>query len=180
MKKKAYSFIFIAYVLLGLTGFLKFSLYAYFEQDSWHIVLNKYLLAKFFSGIITGLFFFWLYVKWMPEAFAKRKDKVWFQIIAPIYYCVIGFLLNTGIFFHADFFFGNAGTLHINGIVMNKNFRYKAKGGKEYFVSISDTATKLNYYFEVRRKVYDDAERGDVVNKDFSISKLGVIYRKNE
>lgn len=180
MKKKAFSFIFVAYALLGLTGFLKFNLYAYFEQDSWHIVLKKYLLAKFFSGIIAGLVLLWLYAKWVPEEFAKRKDKVWFQITAPIYCCLLGFLLNIGIFFHADFFFGDAGTLHINGIVMNKNYRYKTKGGKEYFVSISDTITKLNYYFEVRRKVYDDASRGDVVNKDFSISKLGVIYRKDE
>jgi hypothetical protein len=163
-----------------MSGYLKFFFYAYVEEDSWQIAFRKYLLLKFISGIVTGGVMLLLYAKWLPNEFEKRKDKLWFWLVSPLLYCLLAFMLNVGIFFHTDMFFGNAGLLRINGVIMNKDFKLDRRGRKEYFVSISDTGSKLNYYFRVRSDVYKNIKREQAFNKEFEISKLGILYRKEQ
>jgi hypothetical protein len=180
MNKTKFTIVYLIYIILGLTGFFKFTWYAYVEQDSWSKYISGHFLILVCSGIITGGLLFLLYKKWMPDQYGKRKDKIWFKIGMPILYVLLGFVMNTGILLHEDLFLGYAGKLRINGVVMNKNTRSGSKGRKEYFISISDTNSTLNYYFTVKKYVYEQTKRGDVVSKDFNISRLGIIYRKEK
>jgi hypothetical protein len=180
MNKTKFTIVHFMYILLGLTGFFKYTLYAYVEQDSWSKYISGHFLVLLCSGIITGRLCFLLYKKWMQDQYEKRKDKIWFKIGMPILYVLLGFVLNMGILLHEDLFFGDTGKLHINGVVMNKNTRSGSKGRKKYFISISDTNSKQNYYFTVKKYVYEQTKRGEVVSKDFHISRLGLIYRKEK
>ena len=80
----------------------------------------------------------------------------------------------------ADYCLPNNKVLSIKGVVMNK--RIELHGGrvtsKVFFLSVTDTVTTQNYYFEVKKFIYDKYERNDVFVKDFNVSKLGMIYRK--
>ncbi len=180
MNKKKFAAVLFLYVGLGISGFLVFLSYAYVEQDSLHKVISSHIIALVCSAVITGWLLVYLYRKWMPEEYEKRKDKIWFKIITPILYFLLALILNMGTLLHADLFSGDSGKLVIKGVVMNKNIEYDSKGHKVYYISISDTITKLNYYFEVKRRVYDHTSRDNIVNQDFNISKLGIIYRKDE
>ncbi|MES2005293.1 MAG: hypothetical protein V4450_12300 [Bacteroidota bacterium] len=179
-KRTRYTVLCVAYFLIGITGFLKFYRYAYVEQDSWHRVIVVNIGKLVFTGVISGLLLIYLYKKWLPEEYEKRKNKISFTIFSPIIFIVLGFVLNTGLLFQEDLLFKDTGHFWIRGIVMNKDIQYGSKGSKAYFVSISDTMSSLNYYFKVKKWVYENARRGDKVNKDFYISKLGIIYRKEE
>lgn len=180
MNKTKFTIVYLTYIILGLTGLFKFTQYAYVEQDSWSKYISGYFLVLLCSGIITGGLLFLLYKKWMPDQYEKRKDKIWFKIGMPILYVLFGFGINTGILLHENLLLGDAGKLQINGVVMNKNIGSGTKGRRKYFVSISDTTSKLNYYFSVKKYVYEQTKRGDVVSKDFNINKLGIIYRKEK
>jgi hypothetical protein len=180
MNKTKFTIVYFIYIILGLTGFFKFTRYAYVEQDSWSKYISGHFLILLCSGIITGVLLFLLYKKWMQDQYEKRKDKMWFKIGIPVLYVLSGFVMNTGILLHEDLLLGEAGKLQINGVVMNKNTRSGSKGRKEYFISISDTTSKLNYYFTVKKYVYDQTKRGDIVSKDFPITRLGIIYRKEK
>ncbi len=180
MNKTAFTIFYLACSILGMTGFLKHSLYAYIEHGSVYKIINDHLLMLVCSGILTGVLLFFLYKKWLPDQYAKRKDKLWFKIIMPILYLFFGFVMNTGMLMHKDLFFANTDKLQINGIIMSKSMGYNAKGGNRYFVSIYDTVSALNYHFDVKKRVFENVRRGDKVEKQFTISKLGIIYRKEE
>ena len=180
MKKVAFTIIYLGYFLLGITGFMKYSSYAYTEQDSWHKVINDHLWVLIFSAVVTGALLFYLYIKWVPDQYNKRKDKFGFNIYMPLVYCSLAFVVNTGILFQEDIFFSSNGDLLIRGVIMNKMIQRGSKGGNTYFLSISDTITKQNYYFKVKKQVYLQHNREDIFVKNFHISKLGIIYRKEE
>ncbi len=180
MKKKLFGIVYVAYFLIGFTGFFKFRLYAYTEQDSWNKVLHDHFWIILLAAFIMGDLLFIFYKTACPEQYEKRKNRFGFKIYMPFLCVLLSFLLNLGSLFHIDTLMGDKGKLVINGIVMNKRTRPGSKGGMNYFVSISDTVTKLNYYFEVKRKVYYSYTWNESVHKEFSISRLGIIYRKEE
>ena len=180
MKKKAFNIICTLYFLLGMTGFLKYAAYAYIEQDTWSKVIRDHLFLVIVSSFVSGGLLTLMYIKWQPGLYEARKNRKFFHIYTPLMAMLVAFVFNMGLVFHEDLFFRDIAGLRIKGVVMNKRIIKGSKGRGDYFLSVSDSVTKLNYYFLVKKRIYYAYKREQMFDKTFHVNILGVIYRKED
>lgn len=180
MNRKIVSFLFIVYILLGLAGFFYLGSCAYYEADSFNRYLGAELVPRILIAIVFGLLFLKYYQKAYPELYEKRKNRFGFKVFIPILFSLLALLINIGLLLPYNSLFGYDRKIEVKGIVMNKDIRRGSKGKLNYYVSISDTITTQNYFFHVKRKVYEDLQRNNKIDKEFYVGKLGILYRNEE
>jgi hypothetical protein len=178
MKRYRFLIVLFIYVAISITGIFKFSDDAYLENKLWNRVATSHLTGLCFSALIMGILLFYLYTQWEAKKYQERKNRKGFTTITLALYIVLAFMLNAGCLFHVDTFFGSRGSAWVNGVIANKSIRLSTRGAKEYFMHVNDTTTKQDYYFKIKRRVYEHYNRFDTIHKQFTVSRLGIIYRK--
>lgn len=76
---------------------------------------------------------------------------------------------------------GSRTSFMIHGVVMNKLVTMNRKRTNYFYaITVTDTSTTRNYYFNVSDYVFKRSYRGDVFSKTFYREKLGIISRNEE
>jgi hypothetical protein len=179
MKAKL-TILFVAYVVLGLGGFLDLGRMNYIDQDGFNDYIRSYIPLRITASALLTWLSWNLYKKYAPEKYEKQKDKWSFRFLSPLIFLVLFFVLNTGILLPLNHLSSQQDSIHLAGIVMNKDSRFRSKGGRNYFLSITDTVVSKNYFFQVHKKIYNRFRQDDVFVKDFKKGSLGIIYREEE
>ena len=76
---------------------------------------------------------------------------------------------------------GDRSDFNIHGVVMNKIVRTNRKRTNHFYsITVTDTLTTRNFYFNVSDFIFKRSHRGEAFNKTFYKGCLGIIYRKEE
>jgi hypothetical protein len=169
----------LIYLVLGLFGFAYFFNNSYFDADAWAHYLGDNWIIRIIVSVIIGLIFFSFYKTLFPAHYEKKK-RIGVDYFAPGLVILLALVLNTGILLPLNSIFGYNEKIMIHGIITNKGIMPRSMGDNVYYVNISDTIKKARYYLRVKQNVYTKAKQNDVINKEFYIGKLGIVYRRGE
>jgi len=175
--------LFLVYILIGFGSIILLTIACdYVSIDSYNYVMfHHWIILLVIASVQLVLVTY--FVKQNPSLFKFKANRktIGKIILLPLLFSLF-FILNAGWMLFVDFCLPNNEVLSIKGIVLNKRIELRSGRGPKriFFLSVTDTITTQNYYFEVKKFIYDKYERNDVFVKEFNVSKLGMIYRKNE
>lgn len=184
MKKALVTAIIFLYLIVSFGSIFRLGVsYNYVSIDSYNYVMFHHWIILLVLAILqVGACVFLAKRALLDIKPKKNINPIYFKIFGIPLAITLFFLFNSGFVLFLDYCFKDAEILNIKGVVLNKKIEYRSgKGPKRlYYLSISDTVTTQNYYFEVEKFIYDRYNINDVFVKDFNVSKFGMIYRKEQ
>ena len=180
MKKNWFAILLFLYGGFALVGAAIFGANAYVDQDTWNDYFKGHFIIRFMVAVITGFFLFIAYKRYMPDAYNKRKDKPLFRIFLPLLLLVATLILNTLIILPLNDIKRSADKMiTIDGIVSDKYMTSGSKGGRNYFLVVTDNRDH-QYKLKVKKYIYQEYSRDSAFDKTMTEGMLGIIYRKED
>jgi hypothetical protein len=181
MNKKIYivSF-FIVYLLLAIIGWLSLFSNNYIEINTYSRYQKNYLLLFVSVGIIIWV----IILKWIklvfPEKFWKTNASFISKYFLPVFYIVLFSGINMAICLLFNVDFGTNQRIIVHGFIREKESKSTGRNGRSYYLFINDTTTGKVYKLKVKRGIFLSSQINREFNKELSIGKLGIVYRKEE
>ena len=180
MKKNWFAIVIFLYAGLTVLDAGLFSANAYIDQATWNDYFKAHVLIRLIVAVVTGILLFKAYKRFMPEVYNKRKDKVLFRIFLPVLLLLATFIMNTLIILPLNDINRPADKkITIDGVVSGKYMRSGGKGGRNYFLVITDKRYH-QYNLQVKKYIYQEYNRDSAFDKTMTEGMLGIIYRKEE
>jgi len=137
---------------------------------------RKVLLAILLIDIILTFGCFMIIKRMISDTIALILTVSLFSIM-----CYLFLFLNSKSSLGLINRMGSRSSFEIHGVVMNKLVATNRKRTNHFYaITVTDTLTTRNYYFNVSDYIYKRSHRGDVFNKTFYRGQLNIIYRKEE
>jgi succinate dehydrogenase hydrophobic anchor subunit len=183
MKKRTGAILFAMLIVLGISGFLKYIPYQYIELHSWNNVRTDYPVALVIGTLMVAFVLLLLYRNMSPVKYADRMSKPLLKIFVFIFLLVFGFFTVIGLMYLSDSFFEGKKDMVISGMVSNMQMQRSGSvnsSSRSYMFDVYDKERAQEYRIQVKKKTFESLRNGSAFTKLFHVSRLGVIYLKEE
>jgi len=180
MRTNWFAILLFFYAGFSIVGGALFSANAYIEQNSWNHYFTAHFIIRFIVALIAATLFFAVYKSAMPEHYAKRMNKLYFRIFAPVLLLLATFLMNTLVILPLnDIKLSTDKKITVVGTVSDKYFTSGSRGGHSYFLVVRDSRYR-QYKLKVKKDIYQSYARDSAFDKTLTEGMLGIIYRKED
>lgn len=179
-KLKAVLLVFSVFGIIFLIGIIGQLPNGYVDADgleNWfQIHFRKVLLVILLIDIILAYGCFRVIRKMITETFELILTILIFSTM-----CYLFLFLSSKSLIGLINRMGSRSSVEIHGVVMNKLVTMNRRRTNHFYaITVTDTLTTGNYYFNVSDYIFKRSHRGEAFNKTFYRGQLGIIYRKED
>ena len=180
MTRKIYTAILLLYLALAIAGMADFFGNAWLDGDGWIGFVKQHLAICLLLAGITGMLVYLSFKKIFAAWYEQKRKRYGLDYYFPAFTVLFMFVVNTGIIVAFNSVFGYKKKIEVHGIIANTSTTYEGKGGMLYYVTIDDTVTHKRFWMRVKKNVFIQSKQNNVINKEFYLGRLGIMYRREE